>query len=85
MAQLYITSVCLTVKLNCFFEHWTEMSACLPWMMTPGLNFINVLHTAFILVNPKSVKNTVKSYVYFYAFGICERKRCTLNVDEIEP
>ncbi len=29
--------------------------------LTPGFNFINVLRTAFTLVDPKSVKNTVKS------------------------
>jgi len=30
-------------------------------------------------------KNTVKSSVSFYALGICSRKSCTSNVDEIEP
>jgi hypothetical protein len=29
--------------------------------MRPGINFINVLITAFTLVDPKGVKNTVKS------------------------
>jgi hypothetical protein len=42
-----------------------------------GVNFINVLRTAFALVESKSVKNTVKSSVSFYAFGIYERKNCT--------
>ncbi len=37
----------------------------------------NVLRTAFTLVDPKSVKYTVKLSVSFYAFGICERKSCT--------
>jgi len=46
-------------------------------IFTPGVNFINVLRTAFALVDPKSVKNTVKSSVTFYAFGIYERKSCT--------
>jgi len=35
-----------------------------------GVNFTNVLHEAFTLVDPESVKNTVKSSVSFYAFGI---------------
>ncbi len=35
-----------------------------------GVNIINILCTAFALVDPKSVKNTVKSLVSFYAFGI---------------
>ncbi len=39
---------------------------------TPGVNFT-------------SIKNTVKSSVYFYAFGIYECKSCTQNVDEFEP
>jgi len=42
-----------------------------------GVNFINVLREAFTLVDPKSVKNTVKSSVSFYAFGIYKRKSCT--------
>ncbi len=29
----------------------------------PGLSFINILRAAFALVDPKSVKNTVKSSV----------------------
>jgi len=45
--------------------------------LAPGVNFINILRTAFMLVDPKSVKNTVMSKVYFYAFGICEHKSCT--------
>jgi len=51
---------------------------------TEGVNFINVLCTAFALVDPKSVKNTVKLSVSFYTFGIYERKSCTQNVDEID-
>ncbi len=43
----------------------------------PGVNFINVLCTAFALEDPKSVKNAVESSVSFYAFGIYERKSCT--------
>jgi len=46
-------------------------------MNKSGLNFINVLRTAFTLVDPKSVKNTVKSSVSFYSFGICRHKNCT--------
>jgi len=41
-----------------------------------GVNFINVLHTAFALIDPESVKNTVKSSVSFYTFGIYEHKSC---------
>ncbi len=46
-------------------------------MFSPGVNFTNILRAAFTLVDPKSVKNTVKSSVSFYAFRICVRKTCT--------
>ncbi len=42
-----------------------------------GLNFINVLSTAFTLVDPKSVKRHWWPNCIFYAFGIYERKSCT--------
>jgi len=45
--------------------------------LIPGVNFINILRTAFALVDPKSVKNTVDSSVSCYAFGIYKRKSCT--------
>ncbi len=45
--------------------------------LSPGVHFINILCTAFALVDPKSIKNTVKSSMSFYAFGIYERKSCT--------
>jgi len=51
----------------------------------PCVNFTNLLPAAFALVDPESVKNTVKSSVSFYAFGICKRESFTQNVDEIEP
>jgi len=53
--------------------------------LTPWLNFINILHTAFTLIVPECANKTVKSAVSFGAFGTYERKSCTYNVDEIEP
>ena len=50
-----------------------------------GVNFTNILLTAFVHVDSKSVKNTVKSLVSFYAFGIYKPKSCMYNVDEIDP
>jgi len=38
-----------------------------------------------MLIDPESAKNTVMLSVSFYVFGICVRKSCTKNVDEIEP
>jgi len=52
--------------------------------LTPGIDFTNILRTAFVLVDHESVKNTVKSSVSFYAFGIYESKSCTYDVDEID-
>ncbi len=43
----------------------------------PGVNFTNVLRASFMLIDPKSVKNKVKSSVSFYAFRICARKSWT--------
>jgi len=48
-----------------------------------GLNFINVLHTAFTCADPECVKKRVKSAVSFDAFGTYELKSCAQNVDEI--
>jgi len=36
--------------------------------LTPGLNFINVLRTAFTLVDPKSIKKTLMTKLYFLHF-----------------
>ncbi len=36
--------------------------------LTTGVKFTNVLHTAFTLVDPKSIKNTVMSSVFFLGF-----------------
>jgi len=66
------------------FKLTTETTLC-GHIFSPCVNFTNVLCAAFMLVVPKSVKNTVKSSVSFYAFGICTHKSCTQNVDEIEP
>jgi len=51
--------------------------SCAPIKTKFGLNFINVLCTAITLVDPESVKNTVKSSVSFYPLGICRPKSCT--------
>jgi len=45
-------------------------------LQEPGVNFINVLGAAFVLIDPKSVKNTVKSSVSVYAFGLRAHKSC---------
>jgi len=52
--------------------------------MRSGVNFINVLCTAFTLIDPESVKRYWWLNCIFCAFGIYERKSCMLNVDEID-
>ncbi len=47
--------------------------------------FINVLCTAFALIDPESVKITVKSSVSFYAFGIYKCKSCTQTLMKLSP
>jgi len=37
--------------------------------LTPGLNFINVLRTAFTRADPRRVKNTVKFSIFFMLSG----------------
>ncbi len=59
-------------KLNLSTKHNLEESAT-----KRGVNFTNILRSAFMLEDPKSVKNIVKSLVSFYSFGICMRKSCT--------
>ncbi len=71
----FLTTFCLLDQIHNRFS----LILILPTLKKgrdPGLNFINVLRTAFMLVDPKSVKNTVKSYLSFYAFWIYWRKSC---------
>jgi len=51
--------------------------------LAPGLNFINVQHTAFTPADRKSVKNN-QVVKLFYAFVIYERKSCSKNVGKID-
>ncbi len=48
--------------------------------MHAGVIFTNVLHAAFMLVDPKSVKNTVKLSIFFTLLGSTSVKA----VDEID-
>jgi len=82
------------------FNVFTMKSVFLNNCMSPHLNLLS-LHVAigdkgsisstyvfmrsFCSCSSPKCKNSVKSSESFYAFGIYERKRCTKNVDEIEP
>ncbi len=53
--------------------------------LTPCVKFTNVLRAAFTLIDPKSIKNTVKSSVSFYAFGICMVKAVRRTLMKLSP
>jgi len=79
LITLYFEIVMKYRKNECFgFFRATDATAT-------GVNFINVLRTAFTLVDPESVKRYWRLNCIFCAFGIYKRKSCTLNVDEINP
>ncbi len=48
------------------FAITNENAACKVLVkVTPGLNFINVPHTAFKCADPRSIKKTVKLVIFF--------------------
>ncbi len=51
-----------------FFYKFTQ------FIEIPGLNFINILHTAFKCTDPENVKDTDDLTVLFYAFEIYGHK-----------
>ncbi len=53
--------------------------------LTPGLNFINVLLTAFTLPDPKSVKKTVKLSIFFTLWGSTSVKAVHRTLMKLTP
>jgi len=51
-------------------------------ILTPWVNFINILWAAFTHADPDGVKFQL-SHQNLYAFGIQKCKSCTKNIDEI--
>jgi len=51
---------------------------------TLGVNFTNLLHAAFMLIDPKSAKNTVKPSVIFALLGSARIKAERKHVCEID-
>jgi len=74
------SKLCVLAFCICIFR-WKEMGnkgvQQMLVSLTPGLNFINFLRTAFMLADPECAKKTVKLAVSFGAFGTYERKSCT--------
>ncbi len=52
--------------------------------LTAVVNFINVQQAAFACTDPK-VHKKLTIWLSFCAFGICGRKSCSYNVEEIDP
>ncbi len=53
--------------------------------LTPGVNFINILRTAFALVDPESVKSTVRSSVSFKLLGSTSVKAVCRTLMKLSP
>jgi hypothetical protein len=68
-------SVNINVGVTSEVEAWTSSQTWKEGSTATGFYFINILSTAFALIDPESVKITVESSVYFYAFGIYERSQ----------
>ncbi len=54
-------------------------------MMKPGLNFINVLRTAFTLADPEGIKRYWWLNCIFYTFGIYEVKAACKTLVKLTP
>ena len=52
--------------------------------LTQGLNFINILTFSFYVRISQKRKKDLQLHCLFYAFGLCARKSCMQNVDEID-
>ncbi len=53
--------------------------------LTPGLNFINVLRTAFTLIDPKRVKKTDDLTVFFTLLGSTSVKAVPRTLMKLSP
>jgi len=58
---------------------------CVFSCVRPGLNFINVLRTAFMLADPKSVKKTVKLSIFFMLLGSTSVKAVSRTLMKLSP
>ncbi len=75
----------LNEKFNCALTDWSVKSTVtmhsVRWpTLSFGVNFTNILSAVFILADPKSVKNTVKSSVYFGLSGSARVKAARKNL-----
>jgi len=61
----------------------SEDSEIVPW--SPGVNFINILHAAFTLVDPKSIKKIDNLTVIFTILGSSQRKAVHKMLMKLTP
>jgi len=75
--------------LHCIFELlgsvWVKAAHKMLVKSTPGLNFINVLLTAFTLPDPKSIKKTVKLSIFFTLLGSTSVKAVRRTLMKLSP
>jgi len=76
-----------TVKLPIFFALLGSAKAALIMLMklTPGVNFINILPTAFAPADPESAKRYWRLDCLFYAFGLCGHKDVRRTLMKLSP
>ncbi len=53
--------------------------------LTPRVNFTNILFAAFTLIDPKSIKNTVKSSVSLYLLGSARVNAVSRTLMKMSP
>jgi len=75
--------------ISVFFPFWNlpvqkRLIKCW-WNWHPGLNFINVLYTAFTRSDPKSVKKTVKLSIFFMLSGSTSVKAAHKMLVKLTP
>ncbi len=67
--------ICLDDNLTNFNDVIFRRDQSCDGNASPCVNFTKIIYTAFTLVDPKSVKNIVKSSVSFYTFKTCGCKK----------
>ncbi len=65
--------------------HLSQFDTLAPTAAAGGVNFINVLHTAFTLVDPKSVKKIDNLTVFFTLLGSASVKAVRRTLMKLSP
>ena len=73
----------LPYPLRCRLDE--SVHSLLSKLQQPGLNFINVLHTAFMLVGPKSIRIQSSSWYFFTLLGSMCAKAARRTLMKLTP